>query len=511
MRPADPSEASARLDAAVRSADWVTACDMLDEEWVELLQDSPSALLNALDRIPRAELERRPRLLLSREYVARSLGRDDHSSAYRMVRAATAPRDDRDRLATLTVQIAAARSAGRGRESVRLVAEAHAILEARPTIGDLASLLPEFQYQWGLALERAGEFDHALLDYREGFGRAEAVGHRMMQAATAGASAYLHALHGRGVLARRWLDRVPAVGPTDWWSPAMLVQARLASALLRDVELEPPVGDPLEGVESNDAMRHWAAAFWVRTLAVGGPRPARLLRIELDSYLATLPAGQRADDVNADYLTLMRSMLPGRALGEADHGEQSREPTGLLPQLHQAVRAVYLARSGRASLALALAEPLLRVGEERPAVLLLALAASAVATDDRERRDGLLAEAVAVARAQRCFSPLTALDDDLRSAAARQLAASGEEAVAARLQQRRRLPSRPALLALTNRERDVAERAAAGESAAEIAAALFVSVNTVKTQLRHVYRKLGVSSRSELLRRHDDADGAAQS
>ncbi|WKK72742.1 helix-turn-helix transcriptional regulator [Rathayibacter oskolensis] len=51
---------------------------------------------------------------------------------------------------------------------------------------------------------------------------------------------------------------------------------------------------------------------------------------------------------------------------------------------------------------------------------------------------------------------------------------------------------------LTARERLVAEHAADGLSSAEIAAALSVSVNTVKTQLRTVYRKLGVTSRAEL-------------
>ncbi|WP_125098527.1 helix-turn-helix transcriptional regulator [Leucobacter chromiireducens] len=49
---------------------------------------------------------------------------------------------------------------------------------------------------------------------------------------------------------------------------------------------------------------------------------------------------------------------------------------------------------------------------------------------------------------------------------------------------------------LTEREVQVLQLLTSGRSRDEIAAALFISVNTLKTQLRSVYRKLGVSQRS---------------
>jgi DNA-binding CsgD family transcriptional regulator len=51
---------------------------------------------------------------------------------------------------------------------------------------------------------------------------------------------------------------------------------------------------------------------------------------------------------------------------------------------------------------------------------------------------------------------------------------------------------------LTATERRIAEVAAEGETNAQIAQALFVTVKTVEMHLTHVYRKLGISGRHEL-------------
>ena len=51
---------------------------------------------------------------------------------------------------------------------------------------------------------------------------------------------------------------------------------------------------------------------------------------------------------------------------------------------------------------------------------------------------------------------------------------------------------------LTAREADVLELLQVGRSNAEIAASLHLGIETVRTHARHIYRKLGVSSRREL-------------
>lgn len=62
-------------------------------------------------------------------------------------------------------------------------------------------------------------------------------------------------------------------------------------------------------------------------------------------------------------------------------------------------------------------------------------------------------------------------------------------------------PQIPVVEELSGRERDVLRRLALTMSTEEIAADLFVSVNTVKTHLKSAYRKLGVNRRNDAVRR----------
>jgi DNA-binding NarL/FixJ family response regulator len=63
-------------------------------------------------------------------------------------------------------------------------------------------------------------------------------------------------------------------------------------------------------------------------------------------------------------------------------------------------------------------------------------------------------------------------------------------------------PPPPRTWPLTAQERAVSVHLLAGRSNAEIAAALFVSENTVQTHLRNIYGKLEVTSRTQLLARY---------
>jgi DNA-binding CsgD family transcriptional regulator len=61
--------------------------------------------------------------------------------------------------------------------------------------------------------------------------------------------------------------------------------------------------------------------------------------------------------------------------------------------------------------------------------------------------------------------------------------------------------ARPTIEPLSIRERLVLAEVQRGATVSSIAAAMFISPNTVKTHLRRVYRKLGVTTREEAIRR----------
>ena len=65
------------------------------------------------------------------------------------------------------------------------------------------------------------------------------------------------------------------------------------------------------------------------------------------------------------------------------------------------------------------------------------------------------------------------------------------------------------LESLTGRELQVARLVVDRKTNPEIAAELFLSKKTVETHMRNIFRKLGVSSRVELARAVERANGAA--
>lgn len=146
-----------------------------------------------------------------------------------------------------------------------------------------------------------------------------------------------------------------------------------------------------------------------------------------------------------------------------------------------------------------------------PAVTVRALLARAEAVGrrgDRATARRLATRALADARRERLRRPVLEtgpwLRRLLRTSALREPARSGP---AARPDARRRTPPRtpgPTALVveeLSGRERDVLRRLARMMSTEEIAADLFVSVNTVKTHLKSAYRKLGVNRRGDAVHR----------
>jgi LuxR family maltose regulon positive regulatory protein len=95
--------------------------------------------------------------------------------------------------------------------------------------------------------------------------------------------------------------------------------------------------------------------------------------------------------------------------------------------------------------------------------------------------------------------PLAFLPSDDLERVTAALTAAGYGEVTSDVPLRSLLPAAEPELLLSERELAVLARLMETGSAAEIASALVVSTNTVKTQLRGVYRKLGVNNREDAI------------
>ena len=98
-----------------------------------------------------------------------------------------------------------------------------------------------------------------------------------------------------------------------------------------------------------------------------------------------------------------------------------------------------------------------------------------------------------------------ALPEDLRTAV--RAAARGESVLAPSVtQQLMGQVRRPGAVGLTDREKEVLQLVADGNSNKEVAACLFIGEASIKTHLQHIYQKLGVRDRASAVaegyRRH---------
>ncbi|MEV5934206.1 LuxR C-terminal-related transcriptional regulator [Streptomyces sp. NPDC052079] len=196
---------------------------------------------------------------------------------------------------------------------------------------------------------------------------------------------------------------------------------------------------------------------------------------------------------------------------------RARAAAGLLPEVpdEQPACAVGAAQvelaAGRTEAAVRLLDRVRPEGRAGPAVTVRAALVRARAADqagDRAAARALVARALAQARRERLRRPFVEAGPWIRGylRAASPSQATGRPTTRTGPPSRRPAPPPPVVEELSGRERDVLRRLALTMSTEEIAADLYVSVNTVKTHLKSVYRKLSVNRRNEAVRRARELD-----
>ena len=271
--------------------------------------------------------------------------------------------------------------------------------------------------------------------------------------------------------------------------------------------------------EEDEAERHLALGL---AATVGGvePQTTQLLRL-LQASVAVSRHRSRAalaaamavfgDDLPvAPFLADMAArtrlevgLLAGRADLAADAGEGSEDPLAMVCR----ARAAFARGESKSALRLATTvceRPQIEDLDRLTAVEAWVLRARIHLAATDSRADGAIRRAVELAQADRLIRPFVVDRDP--ALVARLLAVSSRTVFSIGL--RSRLGSvgplrgpEPLVEGLTERELAILGALPTMQTNAEIAAQFFVSVNTVKAHLKALYRKLGVTSRREAVRR----------
>lgn len=497
---------AAQIERFLLDQDWPNALALLEQNWSSLLVLDPQQLRVWAARMPAAFTDRHPRVALALVYLDRILSDSDFATtrfhgdvADRRTSSAF------DKVVQLTVRAAAARAGGELADAASFAAEARRVVDESP-VAERESMtqgLPEMTYAWAYVWEHVGDADAAFREYTNSFDLALLLGDVMGQARSAAAIAWCHALAGRNRDARTWLDRVPHMGDAWWTARSRAVVALTEALMLRDELRMFEARERLATVELAAAHERSHAHAFVSALVVRDEGEAINLLTRLDSPALQLPVGAQTGQ-SAAFLALARYVLlrqiaaPGvardallgtekiggslmgpvvaahRVASDAHAGRYAnvmREATSLASTTSQTPRALVAALALRASAELRQSNP------EHVASMHLALAAA---------QHNTLYATLALAPAQDLRVLLPGRDSPFFSPMERDILDAAAEG--------RTDPFE----ALTARELAVMTTRLQTRTIGETATAQFLSVNTVKTQMRSVYKKLGITSLASL-------------
>jgi LuxR family maltose regulon positive regulatory protein len=486
------------LTQAAEDADWDAVLDLLGRNWSQLVAD-PRVPFEVLDRVPRSILQANPRWITARSYLEHMM-RGTGSVAYRNVTPDFGSSDALDELSHLTARLAENRARGSLSDAVADVevaqARRHRVAAAERVA--LQHALPHLLIQWARVyelVERSGEA-HVLL--QEAFDTAELIGDAPSARNAAGRVAWIEAAMGRHGAATEWVERAER---HTGHAPRHDSERMLAQTLRLADDLR--TGDAQAVLDSQDLTQvhreSWAALqFVIAHVATVAAAPAAL-----DGLLAaegSRPSGLTRQGVNLVLLTHAKVrllLLSGDTAGALRVTSDLPEHPGVLVARATALLA---ADQNRAVLAIAQRVRAHVGGNPRWRTKLDAVEGVALARIGADEAAGAVARRVveAVPRLG-LYSSLTLLAapdiEQFLALAPCERAEPVRDRVLAHLSTR--VVVRLSLL--TRRERAVLRRVVSGDSLDEAAAALFVSKNTIKSQMASIYRKFGVTSREQVI------------
>lgn len=493
---------------AFQARDWDRCSELIDRWWPELIYTRAVAVLRQVEAALPVEQRRAYAGTWHRaEYRGLSpLGQapirlpGSPEAARRAWREGTAETELRRALAAMISRRVHHhyRASWAVAEQGRTLAELNLVASGGPRM----SVAPLWFLQAAVCAELVGEFGAALQMLRAGWHLRAHDLTGVMNADLAGKLAIHAAWRGETAEAASWLarGRPDELEPETWFHRHVLCGYDLTELLLADDRLDEPAAREAQARIDRPLGHddHWVSRLAARVhhfLTWGSAHEAQQA---IESARAKRSASLAGDGIHGPVLDLLVADV-ALALGR---GAQANQTLIGLGDGHAAglVAARLLLLTGRPDQALSRCEMVLQhrpTSRQRSELLVLRAVAAQTGSEPRnapammrqalehlQRHDHLRAL---------CTVPRSALDDlgtTMPSLAALLKTVDGRGGRAI-------YPEVVDLIELTERELVVLNLLAQGRTLRETAVELFVSVNTVKTQARSLYARLGVSDRQE--------------
>ncbi|MFB2580981.1 LuxR C-terminal-related transcriptional regulator [Herbiconiux sp. P15] len=492
------------LRTAIEAQVWDDVIGVVEQHWGELVQHRQDLLVEAINSLPAEVLAGNPRLSAAKDYV-NYLPANSDGRPIRFQHTVTAPPTGLlDVLADLTSRSVSARFQGNTAESVAIVREAHTTIAevSDEALAAIRPVLPDIRLQWAISLELGGELIDATRAYERSFDEAVTFKNPRIAVEAAGTIALNYALAGNRGAAEQWLARRPELhveAPDTVQTAGELARALLAVNDLRFDDARAA----LEAAPSvTVAPETWAQRLFVESVLARASGQARQQLARVGSTQATQPEKLRSNGLNG-WLTAMATAELQLSLGDVASAVRSiaRLRAIDLPSVTDPVRVLRAwaaLRQGDAREALVLAAPGLSQPSTSPRItveLLAVVAAANLRLDQPEEADRHFAACLDLLVSEGLPIVLLRLTTEERAALLPRYEEQLPPRVVRELAGLLDVGTAPSSVQLSERERVVLRHLVQGHSVPEIATAEHVSPNTVKTQVKAVYRKLGVADR----------------
>ncbi|PTR24780.1 LuxR family maltose regulon positive regulatory protein [Rhodococcus sp. OK519] len=500
------------LAHAVEGQDWELTVSILKSNWVELVSRHFRLVRESLLALPAEAAEGDLSIKAGRELFLR-FGADSAGFA-----APTVPSYDTDvvetdaaavteTLAVGTVQSLILRVAGDFERADEMTTQLSALADRalKAQHGKVTEFLPLLRLQWGITHQLRGDLTQASTELRRAHHGNRPAGTDFVARNAAGNLALGYALTGELTHADSWLERERRYDDAGSGMSAMVrVGGLIASALVAldrmDVTCAAKALSELGDLPDDEELWAFAAHAHCQAALVTGNAEQGLDRLHRatavydrwftsGSVAAPLLAATEADLYSAlgrgnDTWTALekaRGRGPWTAIARARMDLSSGYPASTLAGCARPVVSNCPYPRIRMESALLQSVAHLDMSNAEPAVALLKRAVALF------EQTGLVRPFASMS--ENCIGRLVGLGVDLPAAWLSAVPPAGREV----------FPERIRMVGISDRESAVLEALASTPSVAEIAAQLYVSQNTVKTQLRSLYRKLGVHSRADAL------------